>query len=62
MIIKACMHGHVESMKSDFCGECGIPVTLTEVETVKKCPKCGRLYTDLHNYCEDCGIKLEELF
>ena len=56
------MHGHVESMKSEFCSECGVPVTLVESQTIKKCPECGQLYTDLHDYCEDCGVKLEELF
>ena len=62
MMVKACMHGHVESMKSNFCGKCGVPVTLVESQTIKKCPECGQLYTDLHDYCEDCGVKLEELF
>lgn len=24
----------------------------------KKCPKCGRKYTEFENYCTKCGIEL----
>lgn len=27
----------------------------------KRCPKCGRTYTELENYCTKCGIELEQL-
>ena len=26
----------------------------------KKCPKCGRKYTEFENYCTKCGIELEK--
>lgn len=25
----------------------------------KRCVKCGRVYTELENYCTKCGIELE---
>lgn len=27
----------------------------------KKCPKCGRRYSELDNYCSKCGIELEKI-
>lgn len=26
----------------------------------KKCPKCGKRYYELENYCTKCGIELEK--
>ena len=26
----------------------------------KKCPKCGRIYGELSNYCTKCGVELEK--
>ena len=26
----------------------------------KICPKCGRRYTEIENYCTKCGIELEK--
>lgn len=27
----------------------------------KRCPKCGRKYGELNNYCSKCGIELEKI-
>jgi hypothetical protein len=27
---------------------------------MKRCPKCGRQYRDIDNYCTKCGILLEK--